>query len=179
MKKIILIFGMPGTGKTTLAKLLSCETGYRFLSSEMIRSKMLNVNKVSEDCDFTIEEQDMVYEKMLLDAKRILLKCDGVILEGVFRSKKQRRIIYNLKQKIIDVKFYTFYIICDRKVAIERVRKRKEGVTISPAGVKTYNAIERIFESPNKNEKVMIINNTDNIKYSFENIKKALNYSEC
>lgn len=173
IKKIILIYGLPGTGKTSLAKLVSYETGYKYLSSEMVRAKILKVNRVIEDCDFTLEEQDIVYRKMQLLAEKALLKDDGIIIEGVFRSKEQRQIMYNLKDKIQNVKFYPFYIICDRNIALERVRSRKTGITISPAGVKTYCAIEKIFELTNKDEPTtIIINNSNDINSS---LKKILN----
>ena len=82
MKIKILICGLPGSGKTTLAKKLKEQLGYAWFNSDIVREQF-------EDWDFSLEGR-------LRQAKRMFNFCDGIdkscIADFVAPTEEIRRI---------------------------------------------------------------------------------------
>ncbi len=66
---IILMAGLPGTGKTTLARELARRTQGALLSKDEIRAALF----APEDIEYSVQQDDFVMEAML-DAARFLLQ---------------------------------------------------------------------------------------------------------
>jgi predicted kinase len=66
---IVLMAGLPGTGKTTLARELASRTQGAVLSKDEIRAAVFT----SRDVEYSVEQDDFVMEVML-DAARFLLQ---------------------------------------------------------------------------------------------------------
>lgn len=178
MESIILIIGLPGSGKTTLANMLSKYTGYDYISSEVIRASLLNISVVNSDCDFSEDEQSKTYGIMCELINQSLLNRKSLIVEGVFRTYAQRESVYKLIE-YYNVSSFRFLITCQESEAIKRIIRRKIQGTISPAGESTYYDIKKSFEIPLNNEKVIIIDNSHDIESAFSEILLHLtNYSD-
>jgi predicted kinase len=83
---IILMAGLPGTGKTTLARELARRTEGALLSKDEIRAAVFS----PEDIEYSLEQDDFVME-MMLDAARFLLqRCSTrrVFLDGRTFSRR-------------------------------------------------------------------------------------------
>lgn len=165
-KNIILIIGLPGSGKTTLSKILSNKYNIPYFSTEEIRAELLKIVNVANDCDFTEEQAKTVYEIIVNKVQDALIESNYVIVEGVFRYKQQRQMIYNIQ----NARTHCFYIYCEENITIKRLKFRKMCHTISPAGVITYKKIKRQYEFPCKNENFITIDNSNSIEKSIENI---------
>jgi predicted kinase len=77
---IVLMAGLPGTGKTTLARKLARRTQGAILSKDEIRAALFS----PEDIQYSVEQDDFVME-VTLDAARFLLLKDGtrnIFLDG-------------------------------------------------------------------------------------------------
>lgn len=77
---IILMAGLPGTGKTTLARELTRRTEGAVLSKDEIRATLFS----PEDIEYSVEQDDFVMEVMLQGARYLLQKTPGrkVYLDG-------------------------------------------------------------------------------------------------
>ena len=82
MKIKILICGLPGSGKTTLAKKLKEQLGYAWFNADIVREQF-------QDWDFSLEGR-------LRQAKRMFNFCDGIdkscIADFVAPTEEIRRI---------------------------------------------------------------------------------------
>ena len=83
---IVLMAGLPGTGKTTLARELAQRTQGAFLSKDVIRAALFS----PEDVEYSVEQDDFVMEVMLETARFLLQKTPTrkVILDGRTFSRR-------------------------------------------------------------------------------------------
>ena len=124
---IITISGMPGSGKTTVAKLLAKRLGYEHYSMGDLRGKMAmergisidELNKLGEKESWTDKEADDYQKKLgetednfvtdgrtgfhfIPHSRKIFLKVDLRI--GAERIKERARELGYLPREVIDVK---------------------------------------------------------------------------
>lgn len=117
---IILVTGLPGTGKTSLAKDLSLLIEASLLSSDQVRKELLDTPTYSD------EEKELVYRVLFLLAKYIHRTGKNCVIDASFFKEK-------LRQKAISVlnsdanKFRIVECSCPDDVAIKRIKSRKSG----------------------------------------------------
>ncbi len=144
---LVLIVGLPGTGKSTLAKRLADVFDCTVITTEVVRSQLFNENQIMEDRDFTQEELDITYRAIALLCENLLAAKARVIVDGVFRSQSERNKIIDIAQKN-NAKFIGIYTYSKTDdIVLDRLRRRKQMGTASPAGDKAYYKIKKEFES--------------------------------
>lgn len=170
---LIFIIGLPGTGKTSVAKWVSKKYHIEYLSTEELRAEYLGVSEEKKDCDFSEEQQEIIYSLMVERAKKIIIRDGAVIVEGVYRSKEQRNSIYRLFS-IYDINKYYFLITCEEQENRRRVTCRKKTGTVSPAGLCGYEKIKSEFVFPDANEPFVIVDNTLGFSETIKSIRQYL-----
>ena len=141
VSKLFIVCGPSGVGKTTVAKYIGSRINAEVITSENVITRLFQtVSNDGKDQDFTTEELERGYEEMIRGAWDFLNEGRNVILDGVFRSKKQREAALELTadSTIINV-------TCPEHIVKERVTKRfLEGK--QPGGFKNHLYLKRIFE---------------------------------
>ena len=173
-KQIILIIGLPGCGKTTISQKLAEIFSVQYFSTEKLRAEMMNLESVPEDCDFTPKQQDEVYLHITERVCQAIQKSDMVIVEGVFRSFKQRNLIYKMSETDNNILVKTFLVTCNESVVQQRLIQRKLEGTISPAGINAYQVIKQSFEKPHSRERIEVIDNTGTLLNAVQKIVNTL-----
>ena len=137
---LILVCGLPGVGKSTLAKAISAEIGAEYLSSDIIRRKMLEERTYSE------HEKYKVYGAMVAETERLLASEKTVVCDATFYKKKTRmEMCAAAKRSHAEV----FFVKCtlDEKTIEERMGNRARlGNSESEATFRIYLKVKGLFE---------------------------------
>ena len=134
---IIIICGLPGVGKSTLAKSLSTMINATILSSDKIR-KELFLNPT-----YSPYERKLVYDVMTLLAKYLNdVKCN-CILDATFNREDSRQEIIE-KLQLSDKQFCIIECFCPEEVVISRLKSRKDDY--SDATIEVYQKMKKFYE---------------------------------
>jgi len=123
---LLIMCGLPATGKSTIARKLAEIKGYEILSSDMLRLFLLKGEDIfDKEVASDMDRRLLVYEVMFKKAEDILKEGKGVILDATFVKQDLRKraasISYSLKRPFIIVE-----TVCDKEIALDRIRKRRE-----------------------------------------------------
>lgn len=135
---IIIICGLPGTGKTTLAKSLAPLLQATILSTDKIRKELFSQPTYSK------EERELIYDIMLLIAKYLHKSGQNCILDATFNLEKSRLEV----KEALSLNENEFKIIechCPEEIIISRLNKRRGD--FSDAGIDIYFKMKKIYQS--------------------------------
>ena len=122
---LIIVCGLPGTGKSTVAKHLSSDLGGEILRTDIIRRELFKdasleeVLKAEDPMQYDLErifdrqrsipdyyqrmiwkQKMMVYDELIRRAEALLLRRNNVILDGTFYKRSLRERIYAVSKRL-------------------------------------------------------------------------------
>ncbi|HJT84645.1 MAG TPA: AAA family ATPase [Nitrososphaeraceae archaeon] len=159
---IILICGLPGTGKTFLAHELSKHIDSTVLSTDKIRKELI------PKPTYAPWERSLIYDVLFLLVKYLHNSGINCILDGTFNMEKSRYEVKNFLN-LTKKEFYIIECICPEDIIISRLLLRKGDY--SDATVSIYLKMKRIYEKIRENH--ISINTAKPID---GNINKILEY---
>ena len=133
---LILITGLPGSGKTTLAKELSRTLNAPCLSTDRQRDEM------GLRSHYGLEDKLEVYRKLRAKTCSLLVKKPVVIVEGTF-FQQQIRDTFIASASHFGHQTLIIYLEAQEKAIKERVNKKRE---MSQAGFEEYLLVKDTFE---------------------------------
>jgi len=134
---IIIICGLPGVGKTTLAKNLAPMINASVLSSDKIRKELFPIPT------YSTAELKMVYDVMIVTAKYLNDADENCILDATF-NREDSRIEVKKKLGLDDGQFQIIECSCPEEIAISRLESRKNDY--SDATIEVYQKMKCMRE---------------------------------
>jgi adenylylsulfate kinase len=116
---LVILAGLPGTGKSTIARAVAERLRATVLNKDIVRHAMFGPDRIT----FTTEQDDMVVEKMLGSARDLLTHDPSkiVLLDGrVFSRNSQLQHVTNFAGGI-PTKWLVIECACSPKSARRRV----------------------------------------------------------
>ena len=133
--KIILVTGLPGSGKSYFAHHLSKNTGVKYLSTDQIRNEILDTKTYSN------KEKDVVYHEMKQRLMAALSRNEDVVLDGTFYREILRQQFIQAARKIASV--FIIEVTADEELVRERVNRKRSD---SDAGFSVYEKLKKEWE---------------------------------
>ena len=150
---ILVVFGLPGSGKTYFAQHLAKELDAAYLSSDRIRREILEKRSYSET------EKHRVYKEMFARIPFALEHSSYLILDASFSRKSMRMLLEDLaKQLEQEVRYVEIQAAED--VIRERVAKKRP---FSEANFAVYQKVKGQFD-PLTEEHLILQSGRDNLE---------------
>jgi len=135
---IIIICGLPGVGKTTVAKELAPLLNGVILSTDKIRKELFSKPMYGR------RERRLIYDVMILVAKYLDMVGINCILDATFTRESSRREIKK-KLGLASKDIHILECICPEDIVLSRLRQRKNDY--SDADFSVYRKMKRIYEN--------------------------------
>jgi len=103
--QIVVVFGLMGTGKTSLAKELGKQTGWPVISSDETRKNLKGISPTTRKWEpfekglYSEEVSRKTYRKMRDEARKWLNQEQSVILDGSYKRQEERLSLMELAKK--------------------------------------------------------------------------------
>ncbi len=118
MATLVLVTGLPGVGKSTIAKLLVEHAGAFRLNSDSIRRELFPIERTYSD----IETVHVIRETEKRAREALKVK-KNIVLDALFTTTKSRKLYKKLTQKE-GVDFRILYVYTKESLVQERMEKR-------------------------------------------------------
>lgn len=133
---IIIVIGLPGTGKTTFSRGLAEHVGALHLNTDIIRDQ-LNLRG-----QYDRNTKNLIYKTMQEKASSALQEGQKVVLDGTFYKQKLRK-NYIAFAKKLEQPIKWIELKATEKAIIERVQQKR---TYSEADYEVYLKVKAAFE---------------------------------
>jgi len=146
MRDVVVIFGLSGSGKSFLSKILHEELGYEWIRSDVLRKEMMGLDpqeKAKAGFGEGIYKEEItkkVYEEMIRRAKELLSEGKKVVLDATFLKRWQRDLVREAFENPL------FVLATASEKEIERRLSTREDV--SDADFSVYLRQKEVFEPP-------------------------------
>lgn len=136
MAALVVVFGLPGSGKSTVAKRLSKRLDAAWISSDAVRTELgLRGN-------YSKESIAAVYREMMERGARHLEAGRNVILDGSFSNRRFRRQANELA-RAAGSRHAFIHMVADEPTTLERVRRKRR---LTEAGPSVYRLLQKNFD---------------------------------
>jgi predicted kinase len=130
---VIIVAGLSGTGKTSLARAIAGEMGLRVISADAVRKSIFEMGSTQYqygEGPYSSEANRLTYEKMIEMGKSSLDRYGGVVLDATFRRASDCVMARDMASKVgANLRF----IEC--KLSPESIRVRLEKRTLLKEGL--------------------------------------------
>lgn len=135
---MIIVMGLPGSGKSYFASRLADKLGARYIASDALRKEMRAMGK------YSAADKNRIYDRMAEVAKSSLSEGGTLVLDATFFKKDILDKFVSLAREK-NVPYRIFWIVAEEEVIKERVSKERED---SEADYQVYLKLAAEFEEP-------------------------------
>ncbi len=145
---LILICGLPGTGKSTIAMRLAGRLRASLLRTDVVRKRLF------PSPTYTEEEKELVYKVTFLIAEYLLRAGVCVIIDGTFYRRSLRRMVYQVAERA-GVRTVVIECTAPEQVVRRRMERRRGRNLPTDADFTVYLRIREQWE-PLQRERIVV-----------------------
>lgn len=167
MKIVVVIFGLMGTGKTTLARELGQALGWPVLHSDAVRKTLAGLTPTTRmplsfgEGIYSKDFSQGMYAEMRRQAREFLVTGPGAILDGSYIKAQERARVREMAQAAGAAAVFVC-CQCPRQVARERMARRlADPQAISDGREELMSAQEAAFDAPGAADEPLLLLDTD------------------
>ena len=139
---LILVLGLPGAGKSTVARLLAEALGAETLNSDVVRRELFPVTRT-----YTSQETGAVIKETERRITELLKEGKTVVTDALFTKERSRDEYRQLAQEL-QVPFVLIYVSAPETMTKERMDQRSHAGDASEATFEYYLNRKPHFEVP-------------------------------
>ncbi len=149
---LLLAAGLPGTGKSTLARALAKQADWQVIRSDVARKELVGAQNEQRSASafgegiYTAEWNRRTYAECLRQAQRLLFEGKRVIVDANFRSEADRRTFLNTATQF---GVRSGMLVCDAATEVVRERLQRRRGDASDADWSVYVRAAESWEVPN------------------------------
>ncbi len=176
---LVVVMGLPGTGKSYLARKFAARRLAVHLMSDSIRKQLLGIPVDEHRFDgygqgiYTAAISQKTYEEMLYRARVFLSGGQSVILDATFLSEETRNRCRELGEKL-GVPVLFVWADCPEETVVRRLRRRRTAQSLSDAKITVYRAMRERFKPPASSRDLLRIDTREPVSKTLERIERAL-----
>jgi hypothetical protein len=125
---LIVVCGLPGVGKTTVAERIADRLDARLLRTDVVRKER------HPDPDYTGAETEAVYDEVVDRAGAVAAAGEHVVVDGTFRERRYRRRAAEAAEAA-GAGFRIVKVECDEGIVRERIESRTDDASDADYGV--------------------------------------------
>ncbi len=137
---IVIVFGLPGSGKSFFASRLAMELKCSYINSDQVRMKLF------EERSYTEAEKKKVYDEILRMAKDAFLKGKGLVIDATYYKQA-------LREPYLKIPNHFFIEIMAADLIIKE--RLAEPRTFSEADYSVHQQIKKEWEPLHENHLVI------------------------
>jgi len=135
-QRLVVLCGLPGVGKSSVAELVTARLDARRFRTDVIRKELVT------EPTYSATETERVYEELHDRAQTALDAGESVVLDGTF-IREQHRSLGRELAAAAGVQFTLLRVVCEQSVVEQRIAER-DG--ISDADRSVYRQLRAAFE---------------------------------
>ena len=144
--------GLPGSGKTYIAKLLANQLNYEHINSDQVRKE------IHKKGHYTVEDKTLVYQEMLRGMRGVLERGQDLIVDTTFYLQKLRDEFQALAAEYTS-EIHWIHVTADESIIEKRLSRPRMD---SDADFRIFLSIRDQFEKPTMRCLELINNQLEN-----------------
>ena len=160
---VVIVFGLPGSGKSYFAERLAEKLNGRYISSDKVRKEIF------DKPTYSLEEKVEVYKKLLEIAYDHAHAKSHLVIDGTFYSKDIKNNFIKMAEDL-NLTLYWIEVWAEEEIIKKRVAENRK---YSDADYKIYELIKSQYEPFIKSDHLRLKSTNSNID---EMLKKASQY---
>jgi len=150
---LVVLYGLIGTGKSSLAQHLEREHGWRMINSDFVRKRLTGVGEDTRvylpynEGIFSPEMSERTYAEICRQAESLLIADLPVVVDGCFKNRAERLPLIEMAERI-GAELVFLQTTCEEDEQHRRLETRQEHETRTDGRVELIEPQRRDFAPP-------------------------------
>jgi aminoglycoside phosphotransferase family enzyme/predicted kinase len=158
---LIVLFGLMGTGKTSVARFLRESFGWHLISTDAVRKQIAGVGEATRvyvpynEGLYSPDMNRRTYEEVARRAENLLQAGLPVVVDGAYKKASERRTLLDLAERT-GARLRLMRTVCDEETQRRRLASRQLHDTRSDGRVELMERQRSEFEGPDARETPLV-----------------------